>query len=60
MSESDLVLLPELFEFVSAVGANRDETLDPPGIGRLVSHHKLGPKDGRCAVAGSLWQNVSR
>jgi hypothetical protein len=30
MSESDLVLLPDLFEFVSAVGANRDEMLDPP------------------------------
>ena len=29
MSESDLVLLPERFEFVSAVGANRDEMLDP-------------------------------
>jgi hypothetical protein len=30
MSESDPVLLPDLVEFVSAVGANRDEMLDPP------------------------------
>jgi hypothetical protein len=41
MSESDLVLLPERFEFVSAVGVYRDEMLDPSWNTRCVPPSSL-------------------